>query len=162
MAMIWTDERVETLRKLWTDGLSASQIAQHFDGVSRNAIIGKLHRLGGPSRPQPVVQARPTRKPAAEPTTAAPVEPPVEEAVFETLPASAEERGLATTTTLQAYMCKWPIGDPAQTDFTFCGRTADGGRPYCSKHAHTAYRPGFSAGRQGLSPELSRLVARYA
>src|SRR5262245_23827496 len=44
--MTWTDERVETLKKLWTEGLSASQIAAELGGVTRNAVIGKVHRLG--------------------------------------------------------------------------------------------------------------------
>ena len=44
--MTWTDERVETLKKLWTDGLSASQIAAELGGITRNAVIGKVHRLG--------------------------------------------------------------------------------------------------------------------
>ena len=44
--MNWTDERVETLKKLWADGLSASQIAAELGGITRNAVIGKVHRLG--------------------------------------------------------------------------------------------------------------------
>jgi GcrA cell cycle regulator len=44
--MSWTDERVELLRKLWSDGLSASQIAAELGGITRNAVIGKVHRLG--------------------------------------------------------------------------------------------------------------------
>ena len=52
--MNWTDERVEMLKKLWADGLSASQIAAQLGGVSRNAVIGKAHRLGLKSRPSPV------------------------------------------------------------------------------------------------------------
>jgi GcrA cell cycle regulator len=52
--MSWTDERIETLRKLWENGLTASQIADELGGVSRNAVIGKAHRLGLKSRPSPV------------------------------------------------------------------------------------------------------------
>ena len=44
--MAWTEERVEMLKQLWTDGLSASQIARKMGGVTRNAVIGKVHRLG--------------------------------------------------------------------------------------------------------------------
>ena len=51
--MAWTDERVETLKKLWTEGLSASQIAQKLGGVTRNAVIGKVHRLGLSGRATP-------------------------------------------------------------------------------------------------------------
>ena len=52
--MSWTDERVEQLRELWSQGLSASQIAAQLGGVSRNAVIGKAHRLGLQGRPSPI------------------------------------------------------------------------------------------------------------
>ncbi len=52
--MAWTDERIETLRKMWEAGQTASQIAEELGGVSRNAVIGKAHRLGLQSRPSPV------------------------------------------------------------------------------------------------------------
>ncbi|WP_342359751.1 GcrA family cell cycle regulator [Terrarubrum flagellatum] len=64
--MSWTDERIELLKKLWTDGLSASQIASELGQVTRNAVIGKVHRLGLAGRakaPTPTI-ARPARKPA--------------------------------------------------------------------------------------------------
>ena len=92
--MSWTDERIETLRKLWEKGLTASQIADDLGGVSRNAVIGKAHRLGLKSRPSPVKSAeepvvaspapraaaqerpaRPTPKAVARPAEAAPVAP---------------------------------------------------------------------------------------
>ena len=57
--MSWTDERVELLKKLWTEGLSASQIASRMGGVTRNAVIGKVHRLGLSGRATPTRAARP-------------------------------------------------------------------------------------------------------
>jgi hypothetical protein len=54
MRMSWTDERVELLKKLWADGLSASQIANQLGGVTRNAVIGKVHRLSLSGRAKPV------------------------------------------------------------------------------------------------------------
>ena len=60
-AMAWTEDRVETLKKLWADGLSASQIAKQLGGVTRNAVIGKVHRLGLSGRAAP---SRPARRPA--------------------------------------------------------------------------------------------------
>jgi len=66
--MSWTDERIETLRKMWDSGLTATQIAEELGGVSRNAVIGKAHRLGLPSRPSPV-------KPNEPKAAAAPAEP---------------------------------------------------------------------------------------
>ncbi|MCR5871529.1 hypothetical protein LRS12_12865 [Sphingomonas sp. J344] len=78
--MSWTDERIETLRKMWDSGLTATQIAEELGGVSRNAVIGKAHRLGLASRPSPVkanaTEAKPTpasaAPPAPKPAPAAP------------------------------------------------------------------------------------------
>ena len=64
--MNWTDERVEKLKRLWSEGLSASQIAAQLGGVSRNAVIGKAHRLGLKSRPSPVKANEPEKKAAAK------------------------------------------------------------------------------------------------
>src|SRR5437764_15455521 len=77
--MGWTDERVETLKKLWLDGLSASQIAKHLGGVTRNAVIGKVHRLGLSGRAAPSQPAHPVFKaprPARPAASAAPVRRP--------------------------------------------------------------------------------------
>src|SRR5258707_1053279 len=64
--MMWTDERVELLKKLWTDGLSASQIAAELGGITRNAVIGKVHRLGLSGRAKSPTSAAPRpRKPRA-------------------------------------------------------------------------------------------------
>ena len=70
--MAWTDERIATLKKMWEGGSTASQIADELGGVSRNAVIGKAHRLGLKSRPSPVKAAKkkkaaPKPKPAAKP-----------------------------------------------------------------------------------------------
>lgn len=79
--MSWTDERIETLRKMWESGNTASQIAEQLGGISRNAVIGKAHRLGLQSRPSPVksndAKPKPAPKaakpaPASAPATAAP------------------------------------------------------------------------------------------
>lgn len=85
--MSWTDERIEKLTKMWEGGATASQIAEELGGVSRNAVIGKAHRLGLKARPSPVKAnekpaARPApaakkAKPAAEPRAAAPASEPV-------------------------------------------------------------------------------------
>jgi GcrA cell cycle regulator len=72
--MSWTDERIERLKKMWHDGATASQIADGLGGVSRNAVIGKAHRLGLEQRPSPVKpgEEKEARKPAAAPVAAAP------------------------------------------------------------------------------------------
>ncbi len=74
--MSWTDERIDTLRTMWEAGQTASQIAEALGGVSRNAVIGKAHRLGLQARPSPVKANEPAAAPAAEPVVAAPPPPP--------------------------------------------------------------------------------------
>ncbi|MCW4461808.1 GcrA family cell cycle regulator [Sphingomonas sp. BT-65] len=74
--MSWTDERIETLRKMWDSGMTATQIAEELGGVSRNAVIGKAHRLGLASRPSPVKPNAPEAKAAAPAAEAAPAPKP--------------------------------------------------------------------------------------
>lgn len=152
---MWTDERVELLKKLWAEGLSASQVAKQLGGVTRNAVIGKVHRLGlsGRAMPSRPARARPQAprtlvRGRPDPLTA---EARNEErmrdmAVERTETAHAEERGLepaqrATVLTLTEHTCKWPIGDPGRPGFHFCGRGADHASPYCVEHARMAYQP---------------------
>lgn len=163
--MGWTDERVELLKKLWQDGLSASQIAKQLGGVTRNAVIGKVHRLGlsgraAPSKPQRTVfkaprPARPVAAPLAAPRRVAELAPQ---------PATPvryvdEQPGTATVLTLGAHMCKWPIGDPSLDNFTFCGRRCDEG-PYCHEHAQVAYQPAQTK-KKSSAAELARSLRRY-
>ena len=171
--MGWTDERVDVLKKLWLDGLSASQIAKQLGGVTRNAVIGKVHRLGLSGRAAPSQPARPAFKaprPARPVTTATPSAPRrVAEPVAQTPAAAAplptpvmriEEPGSATVLTLGAHMCKWPIGDPSSEGFTFCGRRSSEGAPYCVEHARVAYQP-QQAKKKGGATELARSLRRY-
>ena len=72
-----------------------------------------------------------------------------------------EEPGSATVLTLGAHMCKWPIGDPASEEFTFCGRRIDADGPYCLNHARIAYQPQQPRKRSPAS-ELARSLRRYA
>ena len=113
--MTWTDDRVALLRQLWGSGKSASEIAQMIGDVSRNAVIGKAHRLGLSGRPSPI-----KRRPEPEPV--------------ETRP------GSATILSLTERMCRWPIGDPREPGFRFCGKSAMHGQPYCAEHAALAYQ----------------------
>src|SRR5947208_15146331 len=61
--MSWTEERIERLKKMWHDGMTASHIADELGGVSRNAVIGKAHRLGLQARPSPVKPNEPEPRP---------------------------------------------------------------------------------------------------
>jgi GcrA cell cycle regulator len=166
--MGWTDERVELLKKLWQDGLSASQIAKQLGGVTRNAVIGKVHRLGlsgraAPSKPARTVfkAPRPARPVAAAPSAPRRIAEPV--AVQQPQPAPAryvdEAPGMATVLTLGAHMCKWPIGDPSLDSFTFCGRRSGEG-PYCHEHSQIAYQPA-QAKKKSSASELARSLRRY-
>ncbi|MEP0233981.1 GcrA family cell cycle regulator [Roseibium sp.] len=162
--MSWTNERVELLKKLWTEGHSASQIAGELGGVTRNAVIGKVHRLGlsgraktpapaskprrsrastaptssssRPSAPQPQTQGATALKMESAPAPVAQIAPEAEP-IAELVPIS--ER--ATILTLTERTCKWPIGDPSSDDFYFCGRVSDAGVPYCAHHCKIAYQP---------------------
>ncbi len=155
--MGWTDERVELLKKLWAEGLSASQIAGRLGGVTRNAVIGKVHRLGlsgratssrsSSPRPRRTHVPRPNRTPqlmfstrgnvALKPSYEEDIEPqaaPITELVI-----PVNER--ASILTLKESMCRWPIGDPGEAEFHFCGRKKCGTLPYCEHHARMAYQP---------------------
>ena len=168
--MGWTDDRVESLRKLWLDGLSASQIAKHLGGgLTRNAVIGKVHRLGLSGRATASQPNRVAFKPARPPRPAAPTPPVLRraEAIAPPRPepapvAAVEETGSATVLTLDAHMCKWPIGDPSSDGFSFCGRGCQQGGPYCAHHAQLAYQPqAKKAPRRAESSELVRSLRRY-
>src|SRR6201996_7827675 len=109
--MGWTDERVELLKKLWLDGLSASQIAKQLGGVTRNAVIGKVHRLGLSGRAAPSQPTRPVFKAPRAPRPApAPAPRRVEASHHVAAPQPqppafyAEEPGSATVLTLGAHM----------------------------------------------------------
>lgn len=165
----WTDKRVATLKKLWADGLSASQIASRLGGVTRSAVIGKVHRLelaGGAvetrnARPRPrkprgdrfvkaktEVTVAETRISTPEPAPPPPPQPEPEPA----------HGGRRTILTLTEHTCKWPIGDVGEKDFHFCGAAKSAGTgPYCEHHAKRAYTPaGLQAAlRAKSSPDWS-------
>ncbi|MGE0597495.1 MAG: GcrA family cell cycle regulator [Hyphomonadaceae bacterium] len=163
--MGWTEERVTLLRKLWAEGLSASQIAKQLGGVTRNAVIGKVHRLGlagraTPSRPakRPVRTARPrVMGPSAPRMRPASTTPHV--VIPDLEPLRGEDGRVATVLTLNEQMCKYPIGDPTDPDFAFCGRASCNG-PYCSDHARLSYQPSQARKRRqsGEPDELRRML----
>ena len=162
----WTEDRVTALKKLWLEGLSASQIAKQLGGVTRNAVIGKVHRLGLSGRATPAAPARPVFKAPrpARPVAAAPHPARRLESTAPTppsLPVMREEPGSATVLTLGAHMCKWPIGDPAADGFTFCGRRTGADGPYCNEHARVAYQPQVKKGKRTDVAELARSLRRY-
>lgn len=132
VSMSWTDERVALLKKLWGEGKTAAEIAQALGGVTRNAVIGKAHRLKLSNRVSPIQQ---NKKPA--PVSAAPRAVRKIEAVPQT---SDENRETVDMMELGARMCRWPLGDPRDESFGFCGASSVPGLPYCAEHAKTAYQ----------------------
>ena len=145
--MSWTNERVELLRKLWGEGRTAAEIAKELGGVTRNAVIGKAHRLKLSNRLSPIQQTKKTTSPATGKT-------PQEKPVITRKPANNDEpikvKGVAMAD-LKDKMCHWPIGDPRDDNFHFCGCPSVPGLPYCASHARIAYQ---AAGRaRALQPE---------
>ena len=153
--MTWTDERVEALKKLWTDGLSASQIAAELGGITRNAVIGKVHRLGLSGRAKSPSSAAPRPRKArphahmlrvsrssirGNTALAQAYELDVElepELVDNVIPLGQRR----TILELNENTCRWPIGDPGSPDFFFCGGNTVNSLPYCSHHSRVAYQP---------------------
>ena len=119
---VWTDERLDELKKLWAEGLSISQIGEAL-GVSRNAIAGKAHRMGLPKRPSPISKSKAEK---AEPVA-------VEKE--QDLPLRLELRQLVWSRS----KCCWPTGDPKKNGFVFCGDAVVPGKPYCLPHCKEAY-----------------------
>jgi GcrA cell cycle regulator len=140
----WTTERIDLLRNYLNEGLSCAQIASRI-GVSRNAVIGKLNRLGlsrgrTPAAPRPRV-GTPMRRPHVL------TQRLVLKALFASEPiadnvVSVEPCSLLN---LAPRKCRWPINGAGTADFTFCGNSTAGGMSYCAGHARMAYR--FSAPR---------------
>ncbi|MEE9381673.1 MAG: GcrA family cell cycle regulator [Hyphomonadaceae bacterium] len=171
--MAWTEDRVEVLKKLWAEGHSASQIAKQLGGVTRNAVIGKVHRLGlsgraTPSRPvkRPPRLARPKPRlmsDGAVKTNAVAksdaLRPSEKNAMLAALPPMEQPDGeAATILTIRDSMCKWPIGDPADPKFAFCGRKSDCG-PYCKDHAAVAFQPAKKRVRKKTEYDYVRRIA---
>ncbi len=174
--MAWTEERVSELKKLWAEGHSASQIAKQLGGVTRNAVIGKVHRLGlsgraTPSRPvkRPPRLARPKPQVTTARTTTttpktndAPIQTPVRTPAKPAVNVQPKRLGngdMVTVMTVKDTMCKWPIGDPADPNFGFCGHKTDGSSPYCTEHARMAFQPNKKRERRATGEYTPRRMA---
>jgi GcrA cell cycle regulator len=166
--MSWTDERIDSLRTMWDKGMSASQIAEQLGGgITRNAVIGKAHRLGLKSRPSPVKADSPRKVPPPPTPTPTPIGVPRDpEAAFAMAkpisprvpptnpvlpnsppsvpPTPTRRRGdnekVVTLLDLTDKICKWPIGHPDEDGFHFCGAPVNAGTPYCLEHCALAYQ----------------------
>lgn len=169
--MAWTDQMVEDLKKMWKEGLTTGEIGKRL-GVSKNSIVGKVHRLGLSGRPSPIKkktdaapqEAKKETSPQNSKTEAAPAdvsmpqkESPAVKATEKKAPAVEKEEiseplafkstpryeisreGKIALTELDNHTCRWPIGDPKDENFHFCGRRVRLGQTYCEEHAALAY-----------------------
>lgn len=132
--MSWTDERVALLKKLWVEGKTAAEIAKELGGVTRNAVIGKAHRLKLSNRVSPIQQ---NKKPA--PKQAPAVAANSEKKIQKIIEQDNLRKGVDLME-LNPRMCRWPLGDPRDENFSFCGGSSLEGLPYCSDHAKVAYQ----------------------
>ena len=152
--MSWTDERVDLLRKLWAEGLSASQIAAELGGVTRNAVIGKIHRLGLSGRNKGTAAGAPRRKAATSRANSGGTKAKTAGNTRTGAPATANPRPAAELPDIEKpdmlmldllqlteQTCKFPVGDPQETGFGFCGVKVRDGDPYCEYHCRLAYQP---------------------
>ena len=189
--MAWTEKMVEDLRIMWKQGLTTGEIGKRL-GVSKNSIVGKVHRLQLDARPSPIKKktdnAETVKPAAAEKKTKLKTEKPAEKKVEKATPkvvkapekkvvASPEKKskpitetpkapqekkqstpkipehiftpkpvqptktynGNAKLTDLDNHTCRWPLGDPKDENFHFCGRRVKVGQTYCEEHAALAY-----------------------
>src|SRR5512147_74273 len=164
--MSWTDERVELLKKLWADGLSASQIAAELGNVTRNAVIGKVHRLGLSGRAKSPATAVPRQRKARPAAQMMRVSRPMSRgntALAQAFEVELEPDPIAydnvvpmsqrlSLLELNEATCHWPIGDPASSEFFFCGGKALTSLPYCAHHSRIAYQPASDRRRQPQKP----------
>lgn len=162
--MDWNEDTIARLRGLWDEGHSTAEIGRRM-GVSKNAVVGKAHRLALPPRPSPIRRGEGAPADRAAPRRAGGAILPVLEAAGETRPdagparrAGADGAGTAppcgrpSPAPVQASRpvalakpaartgtCCWPIGEPGTRSFRFCDTPAMGGKPYCLEHVQLAY-----------------------
>lgn len=157
--MDWNEERTAVLKKLWLEGMSASQVARQLGGVSRSAVIGKVHRLGITARETPLrPRASSARSPSRIPVRTRPANAiaPARIPVIRAAPIIVDLEPTSGILGLEIHSCRWPIGNPDQNDFGFCGREKPKRASYCDQHARGAFRRFQSAGeietwsRQGV------------
>lgn len=148
----WTDDTIRELRRLWSERNSTAEIGRTM-GISKNAVVGKAHRLDLPGRPSPIRTGSAPRSPRVprprsiprladikplpclSETNISPPLPHIARTVAPARPAAIAPRRIG------AHSCCWPIGEPGTPAFRFCDEPAPLDVPYCDEHARLAYRP---------------------
>jgi len=144
--MAWTNEMIDSLKEMWKKGLTTNEIAKEL-GVSKNSIIGKVHRLNLTARPSPI-----KKKEKSTPKSMMNVLTQKSEAVSDegsigmrtsSLQTKSYKHTCIKLSELDSHTCRWPIGDPKDENFCFCGKKVRAGETYCDEHAEIAYvKPG--------------------
>lgn len=152
----WTDDRIASLKQMWAEGASAAAIAERLGGLSRSAVLGKIHRLRPSLAKEPSVAKKTNvakktsvakKKRAAAKTVHKPTAPeqrrPTRRVAPSTQPQTNETRQRGKSLLeLTNDTCRWPHGEPGTRGFFFCGEPGadlEGGKPYCVHHARRAY-----------------------
>ncbi len=141
--MEWTDDAIARLRALWVEGHSTAEIGRRM-AISKNAVVGKAHRLGLEARPSPIRREESDGTPRSAPPrrVVGPTLPPL--AAAASSPARSEASAprvvpASSSPGPRAQSCCWPLGEPGTASFHFCGAGALPGKPYCAEHAAVAY-----------------------
>lgn len=171
--MSWTDERVDLLKKLWGEGRTAAEIANALGGVTRNAVIGKANRLSLSRRTSPIKKTAKKKQPAntnlaavAQDQTS--LAQSAQSGQHNTTPSHAlsavkpdaiherdKKRKRIPLAELKPNQCRWPIGDPRDKNFGFCGCKMEPGQTYCAEHHAAAYQ-GSGKSRTLSADDLER------
>ena len=140
--MSWTDDKVAKLKELWGKGQTASQIAEALGDTTRNAVIGKAHRLNLEARAPSKQSNSPKSRENRQVMKRSPA-PMSRKAKFQSilLDKNFEAENPKSLEELTEDTCKWPIGHPNEEKFYFCGRKPESDFPYCKLHVLYAFQP---------------------
>ena len=156
--MEWNEEAIARIRLLWSEGHSTAEIGRRM-GISKNAVVGKAHRLNLPARPSPIRRGTGEKRaatratirrvtgptlPALQSVSRVAAPPPQPAPVVVSLPVHKAPVMLRTITSGhrpsgRVSSCCWPLGDPGTPQFRFCGDPTMPAKPYCHDHAALAY-----------------------
>ncbi|BDG70314.1 GcrA family cell cycle regulator [Roseomonas fluvialis] len=149
--MDWTTEAIERLKALWAEGHSTAEIGRRM-GISKNAVVGKAHRLNLSARPSPIrrdAMPRPAPAPRAPRPAPVPMQRLVQPTAIRQAPPPAPPPQASAAPVVRSFpsarprigarSCCWPIGEPGTQGFRFCGADPMAGKPYCTEHAALAY-----------------------